>query len=237
MSFRVFAIALLLLSGCATGSPRVGGDPSITLIQEGALPTPVSKLGDQGEPTYVLGARDILIVDVFGIEFLTEREFAIDDGGRLSIPLAGPVIAAGLSPTELESLVRARLMENNVRDPRVTINVKEAVSQIFTVEGEVEEPGMYSVAGQMTLLRAIAKANGTGEFAKLQEVVVFREIDGQRYAALYDLKAIRAGNYADPNIYANDVVVVGDSNARRLFKDFLQILPLVTTPIVIAFQR
>jgi hypothetical protein len=46
------------------------------------------------------------------------------------------------------------------------------------------------------------------------------------------LKAIRAGAYADPEIYPNDVIVVGESVGRRIFKDALQIVPLITTPIV-----
>ena len=237
MSIRAFLFAVVLLSGCATGPSTIGGDPSISLLPTGALPVPDSELGPNGTGPYVLGARDVLIVDVFGLEFLSDRELAIDDGGHLSVPLAGRVDAAGLTPAELEEAVRLRLIEGFVRDPKVTINVKEASSQIFTVEGEVEEPGVYSATRNMGLISAIAKASGPGEFAKLKEVIVFREVDGQRYAALYDLRAIRTGNYPDPQIFADDVIVVGNSDARRLFKDFLQVLPLVTTPIVIAFQR
>jgi polysaccharide export outer membrane protein len=56
-------------------------------------------------------------------------------------------------------------------------------------------------------------------------------------AGLYNLKAIRRGYYADPEIYANDTVVVGDSAGRRLFKDALQVVPLLTTPLIIALQN
>jgi polysaccharide export outer membrane protein len=55
-------------------------------------------------------------------------------------------------------------------------------------------------------------------------------------AALYNLKAIRRGQYNDPEVFANDVVVVGDSAARRLFKDFLQVAPLLSTPIIVLLQ-
>jgi polysaccharide biosynthesis/export protein len=67
--------------------------------------------------------------------------------------------------------------------------------------------------------------------------VIFRTVKGQQLAALYNLKAIRRGNYQDPEVFANDVVVVGDSQARRLFKDALQFVPLLTTPLVIALQN
>ena len=66
---------------------------------------------------------------------------------------------------------------------------------------------------------------------------MFRTVDRKPMAALYNLAAIRRGLYPDPKIYANDVIIVGDSKARRLFQQFLQIAPLLTTPLVIALQR
>ena len=55
-------------------------------------------------------------------------------------------------------------------------------------------------------------------------------------AALYNLRAIRSGAYGDPEVFANDVVVVGDSKARRMFKDALQILPTLTSPLILLLQ-
>jgi polysaccharide biosynthesis/export protein len=100
----------------------------------------------------------------------------------------------------------------------------------------VKEPGLYPVIGHMSLMRAVATAKGASEFAKLDDVVIFRTVDSQRMAALYNLKAIRRGAYEDPEIFANDVIVVGDSSARRLFKDALQILPTLTTPLILLLQ-
>ena len=117
------------------------------------------------------------------------------------------------------------------------MNLKETVSQVITVDGQVKKPGLYPVVGKMTLMRAVATAEGTAEFARLDDVVIFRTVKGQQLAALYNLKAIRRGNYQDPEVFANDVVVVGDSQARRLFKDALQIVPLLTTPLIIALQN
>jgi polysaccharide export outer membrane protein len=88
----------------------------------------------------------------------------------------------------------------------------------------------------MTLMRAIATAKGLDEFANQSDVVVFRTVEGQKLAALYNLKAIRRGAYEDPEIFANDVVVVGDSSARRLFRDIIQASPLLTTPLIVALQ-
>ena len=75
----------------------------------------------------------------------------------------------------------------------------------------------------MTLLKAIARAEGWTEFSKKREVLVFRKVGGQQYAALYDAKAIERGQYSDPELYPNDTVVVGDSQARRNLKDLFGI--------------
>ena len=119
----------------------------------------------------------------------------------------------------------------------MTVNLKETVSQVVTIEGQVAKPGLYPVVGRMSLMRAIATAQGTTEFSQLNDVVIFRTVNGQRLAALYDLKAIRHGAYADPEVFANDVVMVGDSAARHFFKDALAVTPLITTPLIIAVDR
>jgi polysaccharide biosynthesis/export protein len=129
------------------------------------------------------------------------------------------------------------LRSGGVRRPQVTVNVKEELSQTLTVDGQVKEPGIYPVIGQMTLLRAVAAAKGPDEYAKLTDIVIFRTVSGQKMAGLYNLKAIRRGAYADPEVYANDVIVVGDSPARRLFKDSLAVLPNVLTPLIVLLRR
>ena len=56
-------------------------------------------------------------------------------------------------------------------------------------------------------------------------------------AGLYNLRAIRRGNYEDPEVFANDVVVVGNSRGRQLFKDGLQLLPAIVTPLIYILTR
>jgi polysaccharide export outer membrane protein len=55
-------------------------------------------------------------------------------------------------------------------------------------------------------------------------------------AGLYNIDAIRRGAYADPAIYANDVVVVGDSPARRRFRDLVGVAPLLAAPLIALLQ-
>jgi polysaccharide biosynthesis/export protein len=236
---KKFVVAVMMaatLGGCA-GTGALGGANNITVMQGDKLPEPDRTDLFADSRAYLIGPFDKLTIDVFGIEELSEREVQTDASGRISFPLAGIVEAAGRTPAEIEDEIEARLRTRYVRDPQVTVNLKETVSQVITVDGQVKEPGLYPVIGKMTLMRAVATAKGTAEFAKLDDVVIFRTVKGQQLAALYNLEAIRRGNYGDPEVFANDVVIVGDSKARRLFKDALQIVPLLTTPLIIALQN
>lgn len=237
MILRLVLLILLACSLSACAGRRLGGDPKIEVVAGNELPTPDRSDIIGADRPYLIGPFDKLIIDVFGIEELSKKEVQTDASGRISFPLAGIIEAAGKTPAEVEEVLEGRLRGSFVRDPQVTVNLKETVSQVITVDGEVKEPGLYPVVGRMTLMRAIATAKGTAEFAKLDDVVIFRTVKGQQLAALYNLKAIRRGSYGDPEVFANDVVVVGNSSARRLFKDFLQVVPLLTTPIVVALQN
>ncbi len=230
--FVCIAVALTLV-GCAGGKVRLTGGGA-TPVPE--LPAPSATPAVISARPYKIGPFDRLTYNVYGIEEL-QGEVQADSAGNISIPLLGPVAAAGKTPAELADLITVGLRGRYVRNPQVAVNVKEAVSHVLTVDGQVREPGLYPVLGDMTLIRAVASAKGLSEYASQEDVVVFRTVDGQRYAALYNLKAIRQGAYHDPELYPDDVIVVGESSARRLFRDLLQAAPAVLTPITILLTR
>lgn len=227
-------LAWLVLAGCSTS--KVGGAANLAVVQGEVLPQPTRADLISMDRPYFVGSFDKLTIDVFGIKELSEKEVQVDASGRMSFPLIGTLEAAGKTPREIAAEMESRLRGQYIRDPQVTINLKETVSQVVTIEGAVKEPGLYPVVGKMTLMRAIATAKGTTEFSSLDDVVVFRTVAGKDYAGLYNLSAIRKGNYADPEVFANDVVMVGESRGRRLFRDFLQIAPLLTAPIILLLQ-
>ena len=229
-------LSLVILSGCAS-TPKLGGDPNLKIIQASELPAPNRMDLTAGARSYYVGPFDKLTIGVFGIPELSQRDVQVDAAGRISFPLAGVVEVSGKTPGEIEELLARQMRANYVRDPQVTVNLKETMSQLLTVEGQVTKPGVYPVVGRMSLMRAMAVAGGTTEFSKLNDVVIFRTVGGERLAALYDLNAIRHGAYADPEVFANDVVMVGDSASRRLFKDILAVVPLLTTPLIIGVDR
>ena len=230
------ALAGAVLTAACGGPPPLRSNAQLTVSDTGVLPPPTRADATALGRDFIIGPQDRLAIEVYGIEELS-RNVQVDSGGRISLPLIGELRVSGMSPPDLEREVATRMAAQHVRNPRVTVNIVEALSQVVTVEGEVEEPGMYPIVGRMTLMRAIARAKGTTEFSRLSHVVLFRDVEGQHMAALYDLRAIRQGMYADPEIYPNDLVVVGEDRARRIFRDVLQGSGLITTTIIALLQR
>ena len=229
-------LAALLLGACSS-SPSILKSSALPVVQNAALPPPAEADGLRAARPYNIGPMDRLSIDVFGMPEVRRDNIQVDASGQISFPLVGSIAAVGRTPDELASEIEAGLRSNHVRNPQVSVNLIETVSRVVTVDGQVTRPGLYPAVGSMTLMRAVAVAGGMSEFANLEDVVVFRTVDGQRMAGLYNLQAIRAGTYADPEVYADDVIVVGDSPSRRLFRDVIQGSSLLTTPLLLLFNR
>lgn len=237
LNFAVYSAPLgLILSLGACGSTQLATDGVVQVESAGQLPppAPMDLVGTYRKQ--LIGPGDTLRVDVVGIEQLG-REVRVDSEGDITIPLAGKVSVIGKDTTQLARAIEQGLRSSYVRNPEVIVSVQQSTSQIVTIEGEVEKPGVYPVEGQSTLLRSIAKAEGLSDYANDRAVIVFRTSQGQRYAALYDLRAIRLGHYADPEIYPNDVISVDESRARRLFPVLASFAGILVAPLVAVLQN
>ena len=225
------------LSGCGAGQIPLQSTERLTVVKDAsALPAPNRNDLTAADRPSLIGPLDTIQVDVFNVPELS-REMQVDSSGRISMPLVGTMDARGKTAQELGQAIEDSLRGRYVRNPEVTVNLKSSISQVVTVDGQVIEPGLYPVTNQMTLTRAIASAKGLTEFARQDDVVILRTVDGQRMAGLYNIGAIRRGAYEDPAIFANDVIVVGDSPARRRFRDFLAVSPLLAGPLIAILQR
>lgn len=231
---RLSACCLMLFVGGCTHAPALVGGEEVAVRSVAEMPSPASAQPGQVAAVFGVGPLDDLKIDVFGVPDLS-REAQVDANGQISMPLIGAVDVAGKTTTQIAHEISDRL-KTYVRNPQVTVNLKDSKSRLITVDGAVKDPGLYPVPGTITLMQAIASAHGVSEFARTDEVVVFRTVADKRYAALYNLQAIRQGVYPDPTLYANDKVVVSASRARQVFKDLLQASAGLTAPLV-AFIR
>jgi polysaccharide export outer membrane protein len=228
-------LAAVALTGCA-GREEIQSTSRLTVVEgSSVLPAPDRNDLTAADRPSLIGPLDTIQVDVFNVPDLS-REMQVDASGRVSMPLAGTIDARGKTAEELAKAIEAALRARYVRSPEVTVNIKSSVSQVVTVDGQVVEPGLYPVTNQMTLLRVIASAKGLSEFARQDDVVILRTVEGRKMAGLYNIAAIRRGGYDDPAVYANDVVIVGDSPQRRLFRDFVSLAPLLAAPLIAIVQ-
>ncbi len=218
-----------LLAACASstsGSVRSGSARAVTATQELGPPDTRAVSGAYtGLSEYRVGAQDLIEISVFQVADLN-RTVRVNSNGQISLPLIGVVQAGGKTVQELEAELATKLSTTYLQNPQVSVFVKEFTSQRVTVEGAVRSPGIYPITGKTSLLQAIVMGGGVSELANLQGVVVFRNVNGERMAAVFDLKAIRAGNAVDPQIYGDDIVVVDQSGAKTGLRRVLEALPV-----------
>lgn len=232
LAAAVACLAALTLSACGNGKLKpIGQASGFQVAGLSGLPQP--EPGDRLQQTsaYLVGSFDTIEIEVYGVPDM-KRTVVVDSSGTFLFPLAGEVQAAGLTPRQIADNLAGKL-GSYVKNPQVTVNVTAMVSQNLTVDGQVVKPGQFPVVGRQTLMRAIAVAGGTSEYARLDDVIIFRTVQGKRYVGIYNLGAIRRGNYEDPEVFPNDIVIVGDSPERRRFQDILQALPALLSPLVI----
>lgn len=223
MRYLSALLVLGTLSGCATSRPLTNmpnGQAAYSVIP--AVPA----AAQTAVQDYRIGPLDSLDISVFGEPDLSVKALRVDAGGLIALPLVGTVEAKGKSPAELSQSLERLLGERYLRDPQVTVTVVASVSQKVSVQGEVADPGVYPLSGPTTLLEVISMAKGETDLATLNQVVVFRTINGQRMGAVFDIASIRRGQADDPVIEGNDLVVVGYSSAKRFWKNVVSAAPV-----------
>jgi polysaccharide export outer membrane protein len=218
LALMALALSALAVGGCANSRPSplpVGEAAYAALSNHGDI------LGDD-----IIRTGDHLSIRVLGEPELTSDAYIVDGKGAIQVPLAGEVVVAGRTPSEVRDELTQRLGGRYIRDPQVSVGIFERRRMTFAVEGDVREPGIFEAAPGTTLLSAIAQAKSTTDTAKLDEAMVFRVQGGQRMGARFNISDIREGRAADPMILAGDTVVVGRSGLKNTWKQFLQAVPL-----------
>jgi polysaccharide export outer membrane protein len=194
LSSLAAATALVLVATYATAAPA-------------RLPPPDEVAGaSSGVRDYRIGPDDTLDINVFQIAELT-RSVHVDSTGKILLPLLGTVQASGRTPDQLSMDIATELKKSYMKDPQVTVAVKEAQSQRVTVDGAVIQPGVYPKGPDPKL-------------ANIRHVAIFRTVGGTRRSAMYDLSEVRTGKAEDPEIFGNDIIVVDTSGSKSFFQNF-----------------
>lgn len=222
MRYRSATLSAALLSlGCAGCAVKPPADMPAGPAAYAAIPIKVI------DPTIgTIASGDRLSIKVLGESDLTSDQYLVDAAGIIEMPLIGDIKAEGRTVEAIRDEIARRLGQRFIRDPQVVVSIAQHHREVFTVEGQVREPGRYEVASDMTLLGAIATAKGTGASAKISETIVLRESNGQHLAGRFNIDQVRMGRVPDPQIISGDKIVVGYSAVKGALHDFLQAAPL-----------
>jgi len=203
-------VAALLVFAAGADEPQ---EPIVLQAMPQEMPeTPLDR------SDYRIGRQDLLEISVFDVDELDQTVRVADDGS-ITMPLLGRLNVVGLTKTDLERMIAGMLEKNYIRDPQVTVFVKEYESKKVAVSGAVKKPGSYEMLGRKTLLEMISLAGGLDKDLG-KEIIIFRQgEDGSTRRLPVNLE--RLVYAADPALNMvlapGDIVYVPTVQKTRIF--------------------
>ena len=157
-----------------------------------------------GPQDYRIGFDDVLDISVFEAQELN-RQVRVSSAGDISLPLLESVHVAGLTPRELELVLQELLRRTYMKDPHVSVFVREMQSHPVSVLGAVRRPGVFQVRGSKTLLEILSLAEGLADDAG-ETVVIMKGAGLQTDASIgAETSTAAKENASEGNAAANDV--------------------------------
>lgn len=202
--FQLCLAILALLattSAAARQSASAAGTPS-------APAAGVAGQSAQTDPSYVIGAQDVLDISVWKDQELT-RTVPVRPDGKISLPLLNDIQAAGLTPNDLKNQITESL-KKFMTDPIVTVIVSQINSQRVYVTGEVAHAGAMPLLPQMTILQALSSSGGFTQFANVKKIYMFRMVNGKQVNFPFNYKDVIHGKNTNENVVLKpgDTIVV-----------------------------
>lgn len=170
-------------------------------------------------PEYRIVPGDKLLLD-FGRRtdgVADSREAIVRPDGRITVFPAGDVIAAGLTPMELQRNIVA-LLSADLRLPRVVVNVTEVAGNVVHVLGRVQRPGSFPAGPFVTVMQAITAAGGLSDDAARNSVLLFHR-DGSRTVSVSRIRLdrlLKGDDLADAVVGRFDIVFVPRSTIGNI---------------------
>jgi polysaccharide export outer membrane protein len=191
-----FAALLLGVSGAL--SARAPAPPPDAVPSSATAPDATISSAIGPSASYRLGVADKVRIIVYNEETLS-GEFTVSDSGSLSLPLIGAVKAADRTPDEVILDIQTRLADGYLISPRVSMDV--LTYRPFYILGEVSKPGQYPFSTDLTVMNAIATAEGFTYRANKRRVFIKRAGQTNETEMLLT---------PDLRIYPGDTVRVGE---------------------------
>lgn len=194
--------------GLLLAIPALGAQPDSVSIDWSRVPEYRIVPGDRLAVN--LGPRGDGSLDII-------REQKVRPDGRITVHPVGDVVAAGLTPMELQKSLVA-LLSADLRQPRVTIEVSEPAGNVVHVLGRVDKPGSYPAGPFVTVMQAITAAGGLKDDAARNSVLVFHR-DGARTVLVSRVRLdrlLKGNDLEDLPVSRFDIVFVPRSTIGNL---------------------
>jgi polysaccharide biosynthesis/export protein len=176
----------------------------------GCLQQDVQYRGTAVPPTeFLIGPEDVLVVTVWRNQELS-KEVIVRPDGKISLPLLGDIMAAGLTAEALSKQVADKLAEF-MSTPTVSVQVKEINSYHIFAVGEVGRPGKIVLKSFTSVLQGISYAGGFTLFASRNNVHVLRNVkNGQGETRQVMIPVPYQDIVQGKNLEANIILKAGD---------------------------
>jgi polysaccharide export outer membrane protein len=167
---------------------------------------------------YRIGPGDLLEIKVFEVDELSQT-VRVSEDGTITLPLLGRVPVQGLTQEGVVQKLTELLQAKYVKNPQVTIFIREYKNQQVAVIGAVEKAGSYELVGRKNLLQIVSMAGGFSDKAGNQVFVLRESPDGKTQTIPIDLEALLVGGNQDYNIpiMPNDVINVPVDREIKVF--------------------
>ena len=181
------------------GHPASGSNDVKTTSKPAADADPLS---------YTIGVEDELGISVWHEADLSTNAVVRPDG-MITLPLLNDVKVIGMTPRELQDILTVKL-KDYVKEPQVTVIVRQIHSRRVYLMGEVVRPGTYALNNSKTVLQLLAEAGGPGTYAKVGGIYVIRQQNGNRTRLPFHYKKAMSGKKMSEDIVLQpgDMVVV-----------------------------
>jgi polysaccharide export outer membrane protein len=191
-----------------TAPPKSAGDSNAE-VSHGVAAVSTEGSTKPHDDTFIIGDDDVLAINVWK-EPDVSRAIPVRSDGKISLPLAGEMQAAGLTPLALEREIASKL-QSYISEPEVTVMVQQINSRKFNILGQVTKPGSFPLTNSATVLDAIALAGGFRDFAKKKSIYILRQnADGSQSRITFNYSEVLKGKNPAQNIklQARDTIVV-----------------------------
>lgn len=179
------------------------------LFLPAALNVPALAQSTLAPNTYRVGPGDRLYLQVDQRPDLS-RELVVDDNGAVSLPLIGKVDVGGLTVPEIQQRLLQSLKDYYPSINAISVVLREGLSQVVYITGQVVSPGKYSFHLTPNLWDAIREAGGPAPTAALDAVRIVKDPSKGGGSTVVNVQnALERGSVDDlPDLEAGDTVII-----------------------------